>query len=94
MAKRKEYRLHGRDKTYRINGKGEFFVMGRFSPTWKIYGVASRWNGHPSLWPTIKKQLDKGKTIVGYLYDMDHGTRRFWGGSWHGKLPKVTLYKA
>jgi len=42
----------------------------------------------------VKKSADSGKVVEGYLTDIDHGTRRFWGGSWGGKLPKVKLWKA
>ena len=93
MAK-KEYILTGRGDTWRINTKGEFYVSGRFSPGWRIYGIASRWNGRPSLWPVIKRAADRGKVVEGYMHDIDHGTRRFWAGRWAGKLPKVKLYQA
>jgi len=87
------YKLNGRGQTYNISNKGEFEVNSKYSSTWRIYGIASRWNGRPVLWSTIKSQADKGKTIIGYLHDIDHGTRRMWGGSWNGKLPKVRLWK-
>ena len=93
MAMR-EYRLSGRGQTWRINGKGEFYVSSRFSPTWRIFGIATRWNGRPVPWAMVKKSADSGKVVEGYLTDIDHGTRRFWGGSWGGKLPKVKLWKA
>jgi len=87
----KEYWLSGRGQVWRINTKGEFYVTGKFSPTWRIFGIASKWNGRPTPWSTVKSQADKGKVVVGYMHDIDHGTRRFWGGSYHGKLPKVVL---
>lgn len=85
------YTLYGRGTWYKINSKGEFFVNGKASKTWKIYGVAQRWNGRPIPWKSIKIKLDKGQSVKGYLYDIDHGTTRFWGGSWGGKLPVVEL---
>ena len=94
MSTRKEYRLNGRGQTWRINSKGEFCVSRRFSPTWKIFGISLRWNGKPVLWADVKKVADKGKTVEGYMHDIDHGTHRFWGGSWGGKLPKVKLWRA
>ena len=90
----KEYQLAGRGNYWRINSKGEFSVSGRFSPSWRILGIAARWNGQPTPWATVKSQADKGKVVIGYMHDLDHGTHRFWGGSWNGKLPKVRLYKA
>ena len=89
----KEYALSGRGQIWRINSKGEFKVGGRFSPTWRIYGIAKRWNGQHVPWADIKKIADKGLVVEGYMHDIDHGTRRFWGGRWYGKLPKVMLRK-
>jgi hypothetical protein len=87
-----EYILYGRGQSYRINRKGEFWVSDHFSPTWKIYGIATRWNSQPVLWAALKTKLTlEGKVITGYMHDIDHGTHRFWGGSWGGHLPKVTL---
>lgn len=92
--KAREYMLSGRGQTWRINNKGEFYVSGRFSPTWRIFGISKLWNGSPTPWELVKAQADRGKAVEGYMHDIDHGTRRFWGGRWNGKLPKVRLWKA
>jgi len=84
-----KYEMRIRGAIYKIDGFGR--IGG--SKSWKVYGVSSRWNSRPILWKELKKQLDRGKTIEGYLYDVDHGTIRFWGGSYFGKLPKVIMYK-
>lgn len=84
-----KYEMMIRGGTYGIDGYGR--IEGH--KHWKVYGVALRWNGQPILWKDLKKQLDKGRVITGYLYDIDCGTIRFWGGSYFGKLPKVTIYK-
>ena len=76
----------GRIKRLGIKGFG-------FSNTWTVYGVAERWNSHPVPWNIIKKHLNTGATVTGYLYDVDHGTVRMWGGKYAGKLPKVTIWK-
>lgn len=92
--KAREYLLSGRGQVWRINNKGEFYVSGRFSPTWRIFGISRRWNGRPTPWKLVKEQADRGKVVEGYMHDIDHGTRRFWGGRWGGKLPKVLLRRA
>ena len=30
------------------------------------------------------------KLVGGLVWDLDHGTTRTWGGSYNGKLPRVT----
>ena len=84
-----KYEMSGRGEYYDIDGYGRI----RGSKDWRVYGVAKRWNGKPELWKDIKKQLDKGEAVVGYFYDIDHGTVRMWGGSYAGKLPKVKIYR-
>ena len=90
------YNLYGRGKYYKVNPKGEIGVNGRFSPTWRVAAVAPRWNTsyyNSVMWPEVKKLLNAGRTVTGYLYDIDHGTLRFWGGQYMGKIPKVKLWK-
>jgi len=96
--KQRRYLLSGRGETFVVNEKGEItqFIgwekIHTFSHQWRIYAVTQRWNERINmLWSDIKHQLDKGKTVVGYLYDYDHGTIRFWGGQFDGKLPKIKL---
>lgn len=95
--KANKYRLSGRGKTYEVTGRGEIVPPGgRASGFWKVAAVVARWNASYSMgkkWTQIKRELDKGKIVKGYLYDVDHGTRRFWGGSYAGKIPTVTLWK-
>ena len=96
--KKHRYLLSGRGETFVVNERGEItqFIgwekIHTFSHQWRIYAVTQRWNERINmLWSDIKHQLDKGKTVVGYLYDYDHGTIRFWGGQFDGKLPKIKL---
>jgi len=91
--KKNYYTLNARGSYYTLNSKGEFFVDNTFSSTWKLFGISLRWNSAPMSWKIIKKQLDAGKTVKGYVTDIDHGTKRFWGGSYFGKLPVAILYK-
>ena len=92
------YTLYGRGKYYTIDERGRFFVgeypKGYFSENWTIKSIVPRWNGRPaSNWESLKKLLDNGEVVQGYLYDIDHGTTRFWGGCYQGKVPKVVLRK-
>jgi hypothetical protein len=91
------YVMEARGKHYDINSKGEIRVGNYFSSSWKIYAIVPRWNMKPSFeyqWENIKKIMDKGKTVRGYVYDIDHGTLRFWGGRYYGKLPIAILWKS
>lgn len=89
------YKLLIRGEAYLINTKGEITSQRTKTPSgeWLVYGVAKRWNSHPIKWTIIKKQLDEGKTVEGYFYDVDHGTVRMWSGSYQGKIPKAKIYK-
>lgn len=52
------------------------------SGQWNMLGVSTHhWHGHPTLdWPEIKAKCDRGETVRGYVWDVDHGTTRLWGG--------------
>ena len=85
---------------YVVNSKGEILVgkpnfaygtvEGYFSPQWKLYGLSERWNSSPILFEKLKEKMDRGETVEGYVHDIDHGTRRFWGGG--KRLPKAKMY--
>ena len=89
-----KYEMSGRGQYYIIDGYGRISYSG-IEPTgnWRVYGVARRWNGKPELWKDVKKRLDRGEKVVGYFYDIDHGTVRMWAGNYLGKLPKVKIYR-
>jgi hypothetical protein len=85
---------------YVVNSKGEILVgkpnfvygtvQGYFSPQWKLYGLSERWNSSPILFEKLKEKMDRGETVEGYVHDIDHGSRRFWGGG--KRLPKARMY--
>ena len=85
---------------YVVNSKGEILVgkpnfvygtvEGYFSPQWKLYGLSERWNSRPILFEQLREKMDRGETVEGYVHDIDHGTRRFWGGG--KRLPKAKMY--
>ncbi len=90
-----QYNMYCRGEYYIITSEG--YIQRTDMPfmpseTWRLSGIALRWNSYPLNWEFIKKQLDNGEVIEGYVYDIDHGTTRMWGGSYHGHLPKAKLY--
>lgn len=62
---------------------------------WDFIGVSTHhWHNRPTI---SFKQIWENPSLAlnGYMWDIDHGTVRVWGGSYNGKLPKITLaYKA
>jgi len=82
--------------------RGEWFVANergdltqanrlRFTNDWTLLGVSfHHWRNNVDV--TFQDSWDNPKRMVGgYLWDIDHGTVRTWGGSYNGKLPKVTM---
>ena len=88
------YSLQTRGDYYRLNKKGHISI-GDVKPSgdWKVFGVARRWNARPRPWSEVKSELDEGKSVEGYLYDVDHGNVRMWGGLYLGKVPKAKLVR-
>jgi hypothetical protein len=97
MEKKERYSMKIRGDLYNLNDKGEIKRLDvpgfEFSDDWKVYGVASRWNSRPIKWESLKHEMDREACTEGYLYDVDHGTVRFWAGQYEGKLPKVRICK-
>lgn len=88
---------------YEIDGRGEYYPVSRegligrqgwgmkyLSGDWKVYGMTfHHWSRTPISWQQMRARMDKGETLVGYLWDLDHGSIRRWGGS----NPRVRVYK-
>jgi len=90
------YSLEIRGNYYRVTPAGYIDSgSGKVSKKWKILGIAKRWNqSNPTwYWSEIKRMCDNGKTIEGYLFDIDHGTRRFHSGQYAGKIPKAKIWR-
>jgi len=94
---KKPYKMMIRGKVYRLTSDGwiQRLDIDGFEPSknWRVYGVAKRWNSRPILWKHLKKRLDRGERIEGYLYDIDYGTVRLNAGMYMGKIPKVVIWK-
>ena len=60
--------------------------------SWKILGVTKRWNSN-TLDYNIKQLGKNPKLMVkGYVWDVDHGTQRTWGGV--GEVRVMSAYKS
>jgi hypothetical protein len=74
------------DKQGRIKGNG----LKEHSDSWLFLGT-SRHHRSNSIDISLGSALLNPNLIVGGLvWDKDHGTTRRWGGSYAGKLPRVT----
>ena len=89
--------MQARGTRYQISSNGNISYPGvKPSGDWKLFAIGKRWNTSPfnsMRWTEIKFLMDEGKTIKGYVHDIDHGTLRSWGGKWDGKIPVATLWK-
>ena len=84
-----------RGERYEVNAAGQMRRTGmkiEFSDGWKFLGVSfHHWK--TSIDITFQRATsigDAGVLIGGIVWDLDHGTTRIWGGSYNGKLPKIT----
>ena len=91
-----EFTLNIRGKYYRVTPAG-YIDSGdkNVSMKWRIYGIAKRWNQRTPTWywKDILRMCKAGKTVEGYLHDIDHGTYRIHMGSYNGKIPKARIWK-
>jgi hypothetical protein len=81
-----------RDQYYKVNEKGEIMANGlkSYSPTWKFLGgTKHHWSKHIDVgFGLALRYPEKLEGCLGW--DLDHGTLRQWGGSYNGKLPRIT----
>ena len=65
--------------------------MDYFSPDWILVGFSTHhWSNRPTI--SLSVAFKDPKKIIGTLvWDIDHGTRRSWGGRYHGRIPRVEL---
>ena len=81
-----------RGEKYKIHSNGDIERTDMvFSPSeeWKFLGVSTHWrNNH--IVHSFEDIWDKPElALKGYVWDLDHGTTRMWGGQYNGKLPRV-----
>ncbi len=81
-----------RGRRYEVNGYGHIRANGlkHFSTTWVFLGGSPHhWNSH--IVHRFAEACQNPEVLNGCLgYDKDHGTVRQWGGSYNGKLPRIS----
>lgn len=58
-------------------------------PSWKIIGFSTHHQQNRPVISMAEAAKDPEKIIKTYVWDVDHGTIRSWGGQYHGKVPRV-----
>jgi hypothetical protein len=79
---------------YKVKRNGDMIhTANRFNEwghCWRLLGISRHWNSR-HISATVEDFFKfPGSMIGGYVWDNDHGTVRAWGGSYNGKLPRVT----
>ncbi len=89
MGKVLHFTTRGQD--YHVNESGDIYYNDlNPSGDWKFLGVSHHhWSNHIDV--HLDAAFDNPKSLIGGLvWDLDHGTTRQWGGSYNGKLPRIT----
>jgi len=61
-------------------GRQTYTHPDQFSGQWRLMGMSfHQWSTRFTPWPEIRKRLEAGETLVGYVFDFDHGGYRKWG---------------
>ena len=81
-----------RGEYYKVNSKGEMIQNNRndFSGQWKFLGISTHHMHNTIIHTFFDIWNDPSLALNGYLWDIDYGTIRKWGGNYNGKLPKIT----
>jgi len=80
-----------RGEWYRVNTLGHITQIRNktFTENWIFLGVSKHhWRNGIDVY--FSPDVDAKELIGGYVWDLDHGTTRTWGGGFGGKLPTVT----
>lgn len=81
-----------RDQHYKVDEKGRINANGinHYSNTWLFLGgTKHHWSNHITV--RLTDAFNNPSLLNGCLgFDKDHGTIRGWGGSWGGKLPRIS----
>lgn len=88
----KELHYIYRGKEYKVNRQGALTQAGNksFSYNWHFLGVSfHHWRNGIDV--TLDQAFEDPKSIIkGLIWDRDHGTLRRSGGSYFGRLPRIT----
>jgi len=88
----RELRFNFRGIVYRVNEQGCIATPATegFSETWVFLG-GSRHHWSRSIDVPLEQAFDVPARLNGCLgWDKDHSTVRHWGGSFNGRLPRIT----
>jgi hypothetical protein len=81
-----------RGEPYKVDEKGRINAngIGYYSYNWIFLGgTKHHWSNHITV--SLSDAFDDPSKLNGCLgFDIDHGTIRGWGGSYNGKLPRIT----
>lgn len=81
-----------RGQQYLVNEQGRINAngIGHHSEHWVFLGGSSHhWHNPPTV--SLREAFAMPGLLDGCLgWDIDHGTTRQWGGSYYGKLPRIT----
>jgi len=82
-----------RGELYKCNDIQQFVrtdMPMKFHDSWKFLGgMTHHWCNHINV--RFKDAWENPKLLIGcMLVDLDHETMRVWGGSYNGKLPRIT----
>lgn len=92
MEKKKILCFHHMGELYKVNEQGKINAngIGYYSKDWIFLGgTKHHWSNHITI--TLEMAFEKPELLNGCLgFDNDHGTTREWGGSYYGKLPRIT----
>ncbi|MBC8428193.1 MAG: hypothetical protein H8D94_01845 [Candidatus Pelagibacter sp.] len=90
--KKKYLRFCCRGEWYKVDDNGDMTQHGNndFSGQWEFKGVSMHhWKNGIDF--DFKDGWNNPSCLIGGLvWDYDHGTIRQWGGSYNGKLPRIT----
>jgi hypothetical protein len=81
-----------RGKYYKVNEQGHINAngIGHYSPDWTFLG-GSRHHWRNTTDITTEMAFIHPESLNGCLgWDRDHGTVRQWGGSYAGRLPRIS----
>jgi len=82
-----------RGKLFKVNEKGELIhtdMPMKFHDSWQFLGVSYH-HWRRGIDTDLKEAFNNPYSLIGgIVWDRDHGTVRQWGGSYNGRLPRVT----
>lgn len=83
-----------RGERYKVKPNGDMLQVNNtynnWDEHWKFKGVSfHHWRRSRDI--NVVEAFENPKSLIGGLvWDVDHGTLRQWGGSYYGKLPRIT----